>query len=120
MKTITIDLKDVKTAQDIFDRFQELFQFEFHPKGWDSLNSSFTNLDTDSKMYKNIIANEKEIHFIVKNIDDVKKVPVTKGLLFNSEYLTLIDVLVCATDKADRSGSKGDNINFTFEVMNDE
>lgn len=120
MKTITIDLKDVKTAQDVFDRFQELFQFEFHPKGWDSLNSSFMNLDTDSKMYKSTVANEKDIHLIVKNVDDVKKIPVTKGLLFKSEYLTLIDVLARATDRAGRSGSKGDDVSFTFELMNDE
>jgi hypothetical protein len=153
MYNVSIDLKGVQTTEDIFDRFQEVFQFAYYDKeldsawnergylnpdsetykdlqtmakrkgvrrNWDSMNDSFLHLDSDSMLYKKMIAPQKDIHLIVKNINDVKKVPTTKGLLLDNEYLTLIDLLACATDKKGRSGSKGDDVNFTFEIMNDE
>lgn len=152
MYKITVDLKDVTSAEEIFERFQEVFQFAFYVKdiddlwekygylnikskeykeliaiseqrgvrrSWDGFNDSFRNLDTDSMLYKKMIAPDKEIHLIIKNADDVKKIPVSEGERLNNEYLTLVDTLVLAANKEERSGSRGDDVNFTFEILNE-
>lgn len=155
MYTIIVDLKGVKTAEEMFDRFQEVFQFAYYDEeldalsdrygyldphsekykeiaarakekkiqqNWDSFNDSFTSLDSDSVLYKKKIAPEKNVHLIVKNIDDVDRLPIRKNLRFYTDYLTLLNTLVCATNKAERSEEKtgADDVSFTFEVMNDE
>jgi len=108
MKTIIIDLSNVRSKDEILKLFNDIFSFTIPPRTWDGFNDWFRNLDTDSAMYKREIPDEKDIHLILRNIHHVKK-------FSEEDYNILIDLLFNATDK----GQRGDDVNLTFEVSND-
>jgi len=111
--TINIDLKGVKSEQEVFDAFHHSLKFAYIPGNWASLNDFLGSLDTESKPPTGKYKSRKwpsSIHLIIKNIKSVEK------LISKNAYCVLLSALAHSTDKHDRY----DDLKFTFEIDNSE
>lgn len=120
MERIIIDLKGVKSKEEILKRFQDIFEFNVEPindsnssqpnKGnWDVFIDLFYELDKFSEMYKRKMFNEKSINLTLKNVQDAIN-------NCREEYEILISILNNFTDRQRCCGSNLD-ISFSFSIL---
>lgn len=109
---MTIDFSGVVTKAKVLNRFIDSLKLTpMDSANWDGFYDYFTSLHTESEIVHE--KKPKSLHLILKSIGDFEQACCDRT---TTEYNTLINILVSATDKSQRY----DGINFTFEIANDE
>lgn len=107
MLPIEVDLNNIFTKQDLFDRFNQVFGFpEYFWNNWDAFNDVMGALDSDSNFVQKHDPLPTWIHIILLNFD-------LFHLNFNKDDLIIFMQIFffLSSNKVYRY----DNMSFTFE-----
>ncbi len=104
---IEVDLKDVFTKQDLFDRFNQVFGFpDYFGNNWNAWYDVLHALDSDSQLIREMKPQPEGIHLILLNFDLFEEKFEEKEL---DSFLFFLAHL-CLYKKY-----RYDNMSFTFE-----
>lgn len=107
--SIEIDLGDLKSSHELFDKFNEKLTFpDYFWNNWNAFYDVMRALDTDSKAISAINPPPEWIHLILWNFDLFEKSFDKQDLVLFKE--TLVDL--CKNKKY-----RYDKMSFTFELQ---
>lgn len=122
MITFTIDLKGIKTSEDLIRRFYDTLELpkEYFNDSWDGLTDWMENLGSDSEIVSKMNPVPNHVHLIIKNYREAKVLDFDykhqHGI--SNDFKIFNEILIRWTDNSPEIRGVGQivNIKITFEV----